>query len=346
MTFLTHAGDGTGVLYAVGQGGVISAVSADGEIQDEPFLDISQRISAGGERGLLGLAFHPDYESNGRFFVNYTNAEGDTVIAEFTRSGASGRTPALANPDSERILLTIDQPYANHNGGMVAFGADGYLYIGMGDGGSGGDPQGNGQNPAALLGKILRIDVDGDQPYAIPASNPYLDEPGTAREVWDFGVRNPWRFSFDRETGDLFIGDVGQNAREEIDAEPAGEGGRNYGWNVMEGDRCYSSPTCDQTGLTLPVVSNDRTRGECAIVGGYVYRGAEFPELQGTYVYSDACSGGLWILDARTAIAQGHADTFEVGSADTPPYSFGEDESGELYLVNHAGEIQHLVVTP
>ena len=344
LTFLTHAGDGTGVLYAVGQGGIITALSAAADIQDEPFLDISQRITAGGERGLLGLAFHPEYESNGRLFVNYTNTNGDTVVSEFARAAEGGQAPVQADGDSERILLTIEQPFANHNGGMIAFGPDGYLYIAMGDGGSGGDPQGNGQNPQALLGKMLRIEVDGEQPYAIPADNPFLGDPGVAREIWDFGLRNPWRFSFDRQSGDLFIGDVGQNTQEEIDAEPAAQGGRNYGWNVMEGDRCFGAASCDQAGLTLPVAINDRARGECAIIGGYVYRGSQFPELQGIYVYSDSCSGGLWVLDARTAVEQGHADTFEVGSVARGPSSFGEDEAGELYLINLSGEIFRLVL--
>jgi glucose/arabinose dehydrogenase len=342
LTFLANAGDGSGLLYAVGQGGDISAVSSDGDVQAEPFLDISERISAGGEQGLLGLAFHPDYESNGRFFVNYTDLRGDTVISEFARSDASAGM-VLADAGSERILLTIDQPYANHNGGMIAFGPDGYLYIGMGDGGSGGDPLGNGQSPRALLGKMLRIDVDNGDPYGIPSDNPFANDAGTAPEIWDFGMRNPWRFSFDRETGDLFIGDVGQSAQEEIDAEPAGQGGRNYGWNIMEGDRCYGSSTCDQTGLTLPVFVNDRARGECAIVGGYVYRGEQFPELRGTYVFSDNCSPTLWTLDAATAIATGHADAFQVGTAGDATSSFGEDEAGELYVVTLRGEVYRLV---
>lgn len=343
LTFLTHAGDATGVLYAVGQEGIITALSASGEVQSGPFLDISRRISAGGERGLLGLAFHPDYASNGRLFVNYTNRDGHTVVSEFARASAAGSTPVQADRDSERVILLIEQPFANHNGGMIAFGPDRYLYIGMGDGGLGGDPLGNGQNRTALLGKMLRIDVDGDEPYAIPVNNPFLDHPGAAREIWALGLRNPWRFSFDRETGDLFIGDVGQNSQEEIDAEPAGQGGRNYGWNVMEGDRCFRSAGCDQTGLTLPVAINDRRRGECAIIGGYVYRGSQFPELHGTYVYSDACTGGLWVLDAQTAIEQGSADAFEVGFAGPGASSFGEDEAGELYLVDLSGGIYRVV---
>ncbi|MEX2547414.1 MAG: PQQ-dependent sugar dehydrogenase [Chloroflexota bacterium] len=345
LTFLANAGDGSGLLYAVGQNGVISVLSGVGSVQVEPFLDIDDRIRSGGEQGLLGLAFHPDYESNGRFFVNYTDNEGDTVVSEFSRSDDQPGS-FLANPDSERILLTIDQPFANHNGGMIAFGADGYLYIGMGDGGSGGDPQGNGQAPATLLGKMLRIDVNSGDPYRIPADNPFVG--GTALpEIWSFGLRNPWRFSFDRMTGAMFIGDVGQGAREEIDAERAGEGGRNYGWNIMEGDICYRKATCDATGLTPPVAVNDRSNGECAVTGGYVYRGANWdPELTGAYVFSDYCTGTLWGFDADSALANGNYEVFELGNAGFGPSSFGEDEAGELYLVNLIGEIYRLVATP
>ena len=344
LTLVTHAGDGSGRLYAVGQGGVISVVSATGSVQAAPFLDIVDRVASGGERGLLGLAFHPDYESNGRFFVNYTDVDGDTVVSEIARSDA-GPGLAAADPGSERILLTIDQPFANHNGGMIAFGPDGYLYVGMGDGGGGGDPLGAGQALSTLLGKMLRIDVDTGEPYGIPADNPFVD--GTALpEIWSFGWRNPWRFSFDRQTGALFIGDVGQGAREEIHVEPAAVGGRNYGWNIMEGDICFRAETCDTSGLTLPVAVNDRSNDECAITGGYVYRGANFPELNGAYVFSDYCSGTLWALDAAAALATGQASTLVLGDAGFGPTSFGEDEAGELYAVNLAGEIHRLIATP
>jgi len=344
LTFVTNAGDGSGLLYGVGQNGVISAMSVAGEVQAEPFLDIDDRIRSGGERGLLGLAFHPNYESNGRLFVNYTDNDGDTVVSEFLRSNNQPGS-VLADPDSERVLLTIDQPYANHNGGMIAFGADGYLFIGMGDGGSGGDPQGNGQAPATLLGKMLRIDVNAGDPYGIPADNPFLD--GTALpEIWSLGWRNPWRFSFDRERGAMFAGDVGQIAREEIDAEPPGAGGRNYGWNIVEGDLCYRTDPCDTAGLTLPVAVNERSNGECAVTGGYVYRGANYPELRGAYVFSDYCAGTLWALDANTAVATGTAQAVELGNAGFGPSSFGEDETGEIYVVNLGGEVHRLVATP
>jgi glucose/arabinose dehydrogenase len=345
LTFLANAGDGSGSLYAVGQTGVISVLSSEGSVQVEPFLDIQDRVMSGGERGLLGLAFHPDYESNGRLFVNYTDLDGNTVVSEFARAGEPLPLES-ADAGSERILLTIDQPFANHNGGMIAFGPDGYLYIGMGDGGGGGDPQGSGQDPGTLLGKMLRIDVDSGDPYGIPADNPFVGGDALP-EIWSFGLRNPWRFSFDRETGAMFIADVGQGAREEIDAEAAGAGGRNYGWNIMEGEICFRDPACDATGLTLPVAVNDRSGGECAITGGYVYRGGNWdPELTGAYVYSDYCAGTLWILDADTALAEGTVEVLELGEVPFRPSSFGEDEAGELYLVNLEGEIYRLIATP
>ena len=252
------------------QAGQIYRLAAGESSPGTPWLDIGGRISSGGERGLLGLAFHPDYGTNGRFFVDYTDLSGNSVISEFARA-ADG----TADPNSERVLMHVDQPYSNHNGGMLAFGADGYLYIGFGDGGGAGDTQGSGQNLKTLLGKILRIDINSGDPYGIPASNPF--QPGNTQgadfEIWDWGVRNPWRFSFDSESGALFIGDVGQNQTEEVDVEPAGQGGRNYGWNIMEGDHCYGASTCDQTGLTLPVATYSHDEG-CAVTGGYVYRGS------------------------------------------------------------------------
>ena len=345
LTFMTNAGDGSRALYAVGQNGVISVLSDAGSVQLEPYLNIDDRLRSGGEQGLLGLAFHPDFESNGRLFVNYTDNDGNTVVSEFSRSSDQpGR--AAADPASERILVTIDQPFANHNGGMIAFGPDGYLYIGMGDGGSGGDPMGNGQALSTFLGKMLRIDVDAGDPYGIPADNPFVGA-AAVPEIWSYGWRNPWRFSFDRATGAMFIGDVGQGAREEIDAEPAGEAGRNYGWNIMEGEICFRTDLCNTSGLTLPVAVNDRSNGECAITGGYVYRGANWdPELTGAYVFSDYCTGTLWALDAAAALTTGQAQTLVLGEAGFGPSSFGEDEAGELYLVNLQGEIYRLVATP
>ena len=345
LTLVTNAGDGSGALYAVGQNGVISVITDTG-VQVVPFLNIDERVRTGGEQGLLGLAFHPDYESNGRFFVNYINNDGDTVISEFARlDDRSGLF--LADPGSERVLLRILQPFPNHNGGMLAFGPDGYLYIGMGDGGSGGDPLGNGQALGSLLGKMLRIDVDAGDPYAIPSTNPFVDgSAGALPEIWSYGWRNPWRFSFDREAGAMFVGDVGQDTEEEVDAEPAGESGRNYGWNIMEGDLCYRTDPCNSDGLTPPIAVNDRSNGECSVTGGYVYRGAQYPELDGAYVFSDFCAGTLWALDAEAALANGRAEVFTLGNAGFGPSSFGEGEDGELYLVNLAGEVYRLVATP
>jgi glucose/arabinose dehydrogenase len=344
LIYVTEAPDDSGLLYAVAQTGVIYVVDKDGALQEQPFLDIHDRVRSGGEQGLLGLAFHPDYAANGRFFVNYTDVSGDTNVSEFTRSGGDGGVPT-ADPATQRTVLLIEQPFANHNGGMITFGPDGYLYIGMGDGGSGGDPMGNGQALTTLLGKMLRIDVDSGDPYAIPPDNPLADGSG-APEIWDWGLRNPWRWSFDRQTGNLFIGDVGQNAVEEIDAAPAGEGGLNFGWNIMEGDLCYRTDPCDSTGLTPPVAVNHREQGECAIIGGYVYRGSLYPDLAGAYLYSDNCKSTIWAFDADAAIATGHADVQELGDAGFNPTSFGEDANGELYLVNGRGEIYRIVATP
>jgi glucose/arabinose dehydrogenase len=262
-------------------------------------------------------------------------------VSEFVR-GAEGSVNAAA----ERVLLTVKQPFSNHNGGMIAFGPDGYLYIALGDGGSGGDPQGNGQNLATRLGKLLRIDVDGGDPYAIPADNPFADGAGGAMpEIWALGLRNPWRFSFDRQSGGLFIADVGQNEFEEINAEPAGQGGRNYGWNIMEADRCFGGGGCSRRGLTLPVAVYSHDQG-CSVTGGYVYRGAAFAQLFGGYVFADYCSTTVWAIDADRALAGESLNPIEMGSLGFTASSFGEDEAGELYVVEHDGAIHRLVATP
>jgi glucose/arabinose dehydrogenase len=342
VIFVTHNDDDR--LYAVAQTGQIYVVNTDGSVTENFFLDIEERIVSGGERGLLGMAFHPSHD--GRFYLNYTNTDGDTVISEFsTESDLPGQESA--DPESERILLTIQQPFPNHNGGMIAFGPDGYLYIGMGDGGSGGDPIGTGQSMDTLLGKMLRIDVNSGDPYGIPPDNPFVDGGSGLPEIWSRGWRNPWRFSFDMRppgTGAMFVGDVGQGAAEEISTEPAGAGGRNYGWSIMEGDLCFRTDPCDQTGLTLPVAVNYRENAECAsITGGYVYRGSEFPELQGAYVYSDYCTGELWAFDAAVALASGTADVVSLGSAGASVASFGEGRNGDLYVMNLNGEIYKLI---
>jgi glucose/arabinose dehydrogenase len=340
--FVTGDRSGTGWLYALEQDGRIMAIAPDGTLATVPVLDIRDRVTAGGEQGLLGLALHPDFRQNGRLFLNYTRRDdGATTISEFTV-----RDDGIADPDSERVILVIPQPYGNHNGGMIAFDAGGMLLIGMGDGGSGGDPQGYGQDREALLGKMLRIDVDGANPYAIPADNPFLDEAGVRPEIWAIGLRNPWRFSIDRETGDLWIGDVGQGALEEVSVVPAGAGGLNLGWNVMEGDACYDASECDRTGLLLPVATIAHADGACSVIGGYVYRGDAFPDLRGAYAYTDLCTGELVILDAAEAVATGRSDARIVGSTDGSIVSFGEGDDGELYLVDQGGRVLRVVAEP
>jgi glucose/arabinose dehydrogenase len=288
--------DGSGRLFVVEQQGRIRIVR-DGTLVERPFLDITDRIASGGERGLLGLAFHPDYPTDPRFFVDYTDLNGDTVVSSFR---VSTTDPDVADRDSERILLQVDQPFANHNGGGTVFGPDGMLYIALGDGGSAGDPQGNGRRLDTLLAKILRISVDstGDgAAYAIPPDNPFVDVANARPEIWLTGLRNPWRFRFDPANGDMWIGDVGQNAWEEIDVVRAGGKGLDFGWNVMEGFHCFRpSDGCDQDGLTLPVAEYDHDLG-CAVIGGVVVRGPTAGALAGRYVFGDACSDNLWLLD-------------------------------------------------
>jgi len=284
-----------GRIYVAEQDGAIRTIS-NGRLDVTPFLDIADRVSSGGERGLLGLALHPAFPTDPRLFVDYTNTAGDTVIASF-RVDAS--TPDVADPASERVLMTIGQPYANHNGGALAFGRDGMLYIGMGDGGSGGDPQGNGQRLDTLLGKILRIDVGlpgAAAPYAVPPDNPYATATNARPEIWLSGLRNPWRIRFDAPTGDLWIGDVGQDRWEEIDVIRSGTGGQDLGWNIMEGTHCFGADTCDRTGLTLPVAEYGHDAG-CAVIGGVVARGSAVPAIRDRYVFADDCSGNIWTLD-------------------------------------------------
>ena len=339
---VTNAGDGSDRLFVVQQGGLIRIVGANGAVAATPFLDISSRVAFGGERGLLGLAFHPHYAANGRFFVDYTRAaDGATVIAEYRTSADAG----LADPGSERILLLIPQPAANHNGGMVAFGPDGYLYIGMGDGGGQNDQYHNAQDPNRLLGKILRIDVDtpasSGRAYAIPPGNPFFGGGGSP-EIWTVGQRNPWRFSFDREWGDLWVGDVGGGAWEEIDRQPAdAPGGLNYGWPIMEGKHCKDGAACTIDPYTLPVAEYGHDQG-CAVVGGYVYRGEAQPGLTGVYLFGDWCSGLIFTLQADA----GTVSPKLVARSGLQVSSFGEDESGEIYLVDLAGGGLYHVTVP
>jgi len=336
--YLTHAGDGSGRLFVVEQAGRILIID-EGGVNPTPFLDIVSIVgSDANEQGLLGLAFHPNYASNGLFFVNYTDKQGDTRIARYSVSD----NPDVADPNSAKILLAIDQPYANHNGGQIVFGPDGYLYIGMGDGGAANDPHNNGQNLNALLGKILRIDVDNGDPYAIPQDNPFASNGQGSPEIWSYGWRNPWRFSFDRATDDMYIADVGQNQYEEVDVELAGTpGGQNYGWRLMEGSHCFASNECDPAslGLVLPVAEYDHGQG-CSITGGYVYRGSQFPALTGVYFYGDYCSSIMWALRHEADGSWSQAELLQSGYTIS---SFGQDEAGEVYLVNHgAGEIFQL----
>ncbi len=337
--FAGHAGDGSGRLFIVEQAGRIR-IFQNGTLLAAPFLDIRSRVTSGGERGLLSVAFHPGYSSNRRFFVNYTNNRPTlkTIIAEYQ---ASASNPNIADT-TERVLIEINQPYDNHNGGQLHFGPDGYLYVGMGDGGSGGDPMNNAQNLDSLLGKMLRIDVDGAQPYAIPPTNPFVNRSG-ADEVWAFGLRNPWRFSFDRLSGRLFAADVGQSTREEVDiVERAG----NYGWRRFEGTLCYNPSTgCGTPAGEFPFQPpiSDYPRGDgVSVTGGYVYRGRMYPELQGTYLFGDYGSGRIWGL---TETGQGNWIRTQLLPSGLPISSFGEDEAGEVYVVNHSGSIFRMRVT-
>jgi glucose/arabinose dehydrogenase len=331
---LAAAGDGSGDLYIVEQAGKIR-VFKDRELLNEPLLDISDRVSCCGERGLLGLAFHPQYTEKRQFFVNYTDLNGDTVIARFEADPELNQ----ADPASGMKLLIIEQPYGNHNGGGMAFGPDGFLYIATGDGGSGGDPQGNAQNKDSLLGKLLRIDINQVEGYAIPPDNPYAGGGGAA-EVWASGLRNPWRFSFDRETGDLFIGDVGQSSYEEIDYLPGGSsGGANFGWNYREGSFPYLASIPEEE-LIDPVAEYGRDMGY-SVIGGLVYRGEALPQFNGIYFYGDYGSGIIWGLLPAGDGSWLNRLLFQTGSRIT---SFGEDESGELYFVAQDGGLYQLIV--
>jgi glucose/arabinose dehydrogenase len=326
--YVTYAGDGSGRIFVVEKEGTVSIVRQNRR-QSSFFLDIRDRVGASAsEQGLLSIAFHPDYAENGQFFVNYTDTNGDTVVARYHVSS----NPDVADAASEEVILTIEQPAANHNGGLVLFGPDGYLYIGMGDGGAAGDPWGNAQDRSVLLGNMLRLDVDQGSPYAIPPDNPFVDQANMRPEIWAWGLRNPWRFSFDRATNDLYIGDVGQNMYEEVHYQPASsDGGENYGWNRMEGAACYPEDgSCETQGLEMPVAVYSHQDGHCSITGGYVYRGIASPELQGVYFFADYCSGYLWALRQ----VNGNWNSRLVQQTGMSISSFGEDESGELYLTD------------
>lgn len=342
--YVTGAGDSSGRVFILEQTGRVW-ILRDNALLPTPFIDLSTVVSQDvrfgySERGLLGLAFHPDYMDNGHFFVNYTDADGTTQVVEYT---VAADNPDIADPNSARVLLTVAQPYPNHNGGHMAFGPDGYLYIAMGDGGSRDDPLNAGQDRSMLLGKLLRIDVDNfdfDRPYGIPLDNPFAQDPTLAPEVWALGLRNPWRFSFDRATGDLYIGDVGQNRWEEINFQPAGApGGANYGWVVYEANNRYrdAEPT---SAVTFPIATYSHDAGSCSVTGGYIYRGAALPALQGYYLFSDYCSGIVWSAWRNAA---GVWQSTEIARTGRQISSFGEDDAGELYLVDYAGAVLKIV---
>jgi hypothetical protein len=361
---IAHAGDTR--LFVAEQEGYIRIVTADGTVLPDPFLDIHERVTFGGEQGLLGLAFHPNYDENGYFYVNYIDSGGDTNISRFQVTA----DPNVADPASEVIVLEVEQPFDNHNGGDVHFGLDGYLYISLGDGGSGGDPLNNAQRLDNLLGKILRIDVDGSQPYAVPPDNPFAQDgkANTLGEIWVYGLRNPWRFSFDRSTGDMYLGDVGQGTQEEVDFQPADSpGGENYGWSCFEGTLLYNVERCRL--LFLPVVQSDSggPPGEsagatpasglwpyvapifdyphydddnnflgCVVTGGYVYRGSDYPALVGYYVFGDFCSGRFWLLQR---LNENEWQAIPQSQFNISPSAFGENAAGELYVADWNGSL-------
>src|SRR6266581_416600 len=326
-------------LFVVGQGGTIRVLYHD-TTRTRPFLDISNRVLSGGERGLLSVAFHPQYATNGRFYVYYTNLNGDIRIVRFNVSS----DPDSADRATADTVLKIPHPVnANHNGGQLQFGPDGMLWAGTGDGGGTGDPAGNGQNKHALLGKLLRLDVSGASSYTIPADNPGQSDTSFAPEVWSYGLRNPWRFSFDRQTGDLYIADVGQDLWEEVDVAPTGVQlgrGANYGWNIMEGNHCYLTANCNTTGLILPIAEYIHAFGACSITGGYVYRGSALPDLVGNYFYADYCNGSVWSIRYP---GSGPADWTSILTPGSGVSSFGEDARGELYIVQLTGPVNRIV---
>lgn len=340
---VTNAGDGSNRLFVVEQSGRIFILE-NGQKRAEPFLDLRDKVTTGGnEQGLLGLVFHPDYKNNGLFFVDYSRkGNGDNVVERYHVSS----DPEIADPNSAKTLLTIDGLEPNHNGGMLAFGPDGYLYIATGDGGGAGDPHGttgNGQALDTLLGKILRVDVNAET-YTIPPDNPFAGNAAARPEIWAYGLRNPWRFSFDRATGDLYIADVGQGDYEEINFQAASSrGGENYGWRIMEGNHCYKPRTdCDMTGLVKPIYEYTHETG-CSVTGGYVYRGKLYPRLDGQYLFADYCTG---VVRASARDAAGVWNTRQVTTFDDTISSFGVDEEGELYVVGHgSGTIYRLTLS-
>ena len=341
---LVHAGDGSGELYVVEKPGTISKL-VDSERVAEPFLDITDRVGSDAyEQGLLGLAFPENYDDSRIFYVNYTDVNGNTVVSRFTVADTG-----IADAASEQVILTQEQPYPNHNGGQIQFGPDGYLYIGLGDGGSGGDPLGNAQRLDTWLGKILRIDVNPEfvpegEAYAIPEDNPLIDEEGALPEICAYGLRNPWRFSFDAETGNMFIADVGQNQIEEINLLPIGsEEAVNFGWNPVEGSSCYLEPNCDTSGYTMPILEYPHENGSCSVTGGELYYGENLPDLYGTYIFADFCSGLVWQGIEGDDGTWAMSEPVESGLAIS---SFGVDEQGEVYVLDLNSGIVYRLEAP
>lgn len=324
-------------LFVLEQAGQVRIIDNAKKLSEKPFLDLSSEVLSGGEMGLLGLAFHPAYQDNGYFYASYIDKDQNTVIARFTVSADAN----VADPASKKVIFTLKQPYANHNGGDIAFGPDGFLYIALGDGGSGGDPHNYGQNKDSYLGKILRIDSNNGDPYAVPSTNPFVNEPGVKPEIWAYGLRNPWRISFDKETGDLYIADVGQGKLEEINVQKAdSKGGENYGWRCYEGTQAHKPEGCKPAEeYTAPIVEYNHDDGRCSVTGGYVYRGEQYPALSGKYFYGDFCNGQLFYADTT-------GDTWTNVLAATTPYrisTFGQGIDGELYFADFtSGSIYHI----
>lgn len=325
VTHMVMPPDGSQRFFILERAGRILVLRPDGQLVGTPFLNLTpQVLSRGQEQGLLGMAFHPRYAENGLFYLNYTGSQGETMIVRYNVSA----NPDLADPVTAMVLFRIPDPAANHNGGLLLFGPDGYMYIGLGDGGGAGDQFRNAQNMGALFGKMLRIDVDSAEPYSIPPDNPYVGLPGIAPEIWAHGLRNPWRYSFDRATADLYIADVGQGRYEWVHFQPAGSpGGQNYGWPILEGAHCFpSGNACDRSGLETPIAEYGHDLG-CSITGGHVYRGQAYPQVLGVYFFADFCSGRIWSLDWN-----GEWRQTELLHSRLSISSFAEDDAGELYV--------------
>jgi glucose/arabinose dehydrogenase len=322
-------------LFVVEQPGRIRIIE-NGQLLSTPFLDIVSRVGSGGERGMLSVAFHPQYATNGFFYVYFTGTGGEIRIERFTRSNAN-----QANAASAKVILTVAHPRTNHNGGLAMFGPDGMLYLGLGDGGAGGDPDLNGQNQTTLLGKLLRINVDSGDPYSIPAGNPFAGRTDARQEIWAMGLRNPWRYAFDRTTGRLYVADVGQNEIEEVNVVTATRAGVNYGWNVLEGSSCYNAASCNKSGFEIPALEYTHASNQCSVTGGFVYRGAALPELAGVYFYADYCAGWVKSFTYANGAASNQKD-WNLGNVGSIT-SFGEDAAGELYLTSTNGRVYQFV---